>query len=215
MYGELYQYFIRHKNLSLPGIGTFYLERIPASSDFPNRIINPPSFNIALQAVNVSPSKAFFKWLAESYSISERDAVIRFNDFAFSLKQELANGKSIEWNGMGVLSPGLAGEIKFDPALNGLNADVPVKAEKVIRDKAEHTVRVGEDERTSAQMIEMLNQRGPGKNYWWAWALALAIIIIMFLGWYFSAYGLQLSSSGNNLKAEPTTSGQTYKVPEQ
>ncbi len=213
MYGELYQYFIQHKQLSVPGIGTFLLERKPAIADFPNRIINAPSYTIALQPNNAAPSKNFFSWLSQVYHISEREAVIRFNDFVYDIKQQLSRGDTVAWEGVGRLSPGLAGEIKFDPALNVVTLESPVKAEKVIREKSEHTVRVGEDERTSAQMIELLNQPTTKKRYWWAWALILGLVIIMFLGWYFSVYGLQSTSAGNTQKIKTEEPRTTYKAP--
>ena len=213
MYGELYQYFIQYKQLNLPGIGMIALERKPASSDFPNRVIYPPTFEIALHPGSATPSKNFFTWLSQAFNISERDAIVRFNDFMFELKQQLHSGNSVNWDGVGVLSPGLGTEIKFDPALKNLEPEKPVKAEKVIRDKAEHTVRVGEDQRTSAQMIELLNQQQTKKNLWWAWALVIGVLLIMFMGWYFSMNGFKISSSGNSQKVTPTTSEPTYRTP--
>lgn len=165
MFGELYQYFLLHKQLNVPGVGVFLLERRPATSDFPNRVINPPTFHIALEPNNVTPSKFFYNWLAQAFGISERDAVIRFNDFAYDLKQQLGKGQTIQWEGIGKLSPALGGGISFDPELDGTCTDSPVKAEKVIRDRPEHTVRVGEDEKTAAQMIELLSQPETRKNY--------------------------------------------------
>ena len=211
MYGELYQYFIRHKQLNVPGIGIFMLERKPAVSDFPNRIINAPAFSIVFQQSTATPSTNFFKWLAQAFAIPEREAVIRFNDFVFDLKQRLTNGDKVSWEGVGVLSAGLGGGIRFEPALKDTAIDPPVKAEKVIREKAEHTVRVGEDEKTAAQMIELLKQPGARKSHWWAWVLVIALLATMFLGWYFSAYGLRTSSTGNSQKLNPGEPAPTYK----
>jgi hypothetical protein len=212
MYGELYRYFITHKQLMVPGIGTFQLERKPASVDFPNKLIHAPSFSIALHHGNTLPGKQFFAWLAQALRIGDRDAVIRFNDFAFDMRRKIQDGDSINWDGMGKLSLGLAGEIRFEPSLKDSMLQAPVKAEKVIRDKAEHTVRVGEDEKTSAQMIEMLNQPAAKKNYWWAWALVLGLLAIMFLGWYFSEHGVGVSSTGNQQKISPVVADKTYTV---
>jgi hypothetical protein len=214
MYGELYQYFIQYRRLHMPGIGTFLLERKPAVSDFPNRIINPPTFHIALQqSSNGSPGNDFYRWLAQHLRISERDAVVRFNDFIFQMKRDLQEGHSIQWNGVGVISRGLANEIKFDPDTDSIPSEQPVKAEKVIREKAEHTVRVGESEKTSAQMIELLKQPEVRKSHWWAWALIIGLLLVMFLGWYFSVYGIRPSSTGNSQKISPVESGTPYRQP--
>lgn len=212
MYVELYQYFVLHKRLNIPGIGTFLLERKPAISDFPNKIILPPSLNIALHHGNATPSKNFFTWLADALKISDRDAVIRFNDFAFELKRKISAGDRVQWDGVGTLSSGLAGEIRFESALKNTAIEAPVKAEKVIRENAEHTVRVGEDERTSVQMLEWLNQPQARKNYWWAWALVVGLLMTMFLGWYFSEHGIKTSSAGNGNTINPSETGTTYQV---
>ncbi len=212
MYGELYQYFIQHRQLPVPGIGTFLLERKPALSDFPNKIINAPTYSIILKNAADTPAKSFFNWLAAAFGISDRDAVIRFNDFVYNLKQRLTQGDKIHWNGVGVLSAGLAGEIKFEPELDNTQVEAPVKAEKVIRENAQHTVRVGEDERTSAEMIDYLSQPAEKRKYWWALALAMALLAIMFIGWYLSAHGLATSAAGNSNKIEPAASPATYKI---
>jgi hypothetical protein len=212
MFGELYRYFITHKQLAMPGIGTFQLERKPASVDFPNKLINAPSFSIALHHGSTMPGKHFFAWLGHALKVGDRDAVIRFNDFAFELRRRIQGGDHINWEGMGKLSLGLAGEIRFEPALKDAVLEAPVKAEKVIREKAEHTVRVGEDEKTSAEMIEMLNQPTAKKNYWWAAALAIGIVAIMFLGWYFSKHGVKVPSTGNQQTITTGISGTNYRI---
>src|SRR5882672_2379703 len=109
MYGELYQYLVLNKQLNIPGIGTFMLERRPADIDFANKLINPPSFHIALHHGNMVPSKKLFSWLSLVFDISERDAVIRFNDFVFDLKDQVMAGHKLHWQGIGILSKGLAG----------------------------------------------------------------------------------------------------------
>lgn len=212
MYGTLYQYFLRYRQLPIPGIGTFLLERKPAVADFPNRIIHPPSFSVRLNHHPATPPISFFGWLAKALDTSDRDAVIRFNDFAHTLRLRINVGDKINWDGMGILSMGLGGEIRFEPGVINMPAGLPVKAEKVIREHAEHSVRVGEDERTSVEMIELLNKQGSRKNQWWLWALVLGLITTMFIGWYFSVNGLKTSSSGNNQKVNPADTQGTYKV---
>lgn len=212
MYGTLYQYFILHKQLNVPGIGTFQLERKPAVSDFPNKLIYPPSYAISLHHSNASPAMNFFGWLGKALDINDREAVIRFNDFAFELKRKILSGDRVKWDGVGTLSSGLAGEIRFESAFKEVIAVEPVKAEKVIRDKSEHTVRVGEDEKTSAEMLEYLNQPAEQKNYWWAMALAIGLLTTMFLGWYFSNKGLSVDATGVSKKIAPVQSTPTYRT---
>ena len=211
MYAELYQYLILHNQLPVPGIGTFLLERKPAQSDFLNKQINPPLYSISLQPHTGAASKNFFAWLGNALGITERDAVIRFNDFVFDMKRQISSGASIEWNGIGTLSKGLAEEIRFtDPAM--LTVEPPVKAEKVIREKAEHIIRVGEEEKTSTEMTALLNKEAVRKSYWWVYALAITVFTLMFIGWYLSENGVDISSSSNTQKLAPMEAGNPYSI---
>lgn len=211
MYQELYRFLLQHKQLPVPGIGTFLLERRPAVIDFPNRKIEPPVYSVSLNPTSLSPSRQFFAWLGHALHISDRDAVIRFNDFIFDLKKQIAGGGSISWKGVGVISKSLSGDIKF-VAEPPVAVEKPVAAEKVIRDKAEHMVRVGEEEKTSAEMTEMLNKTEEKRSYWWVPAAALALLAVMFIGWYFSEQGVDVSSTANSTKLVPLEPVSHYKA---
>ncbi len=212
MYAELYQYLISYKQVALPGIGTFSLERKPAENDFSNKRINPPVYSVNLHFPAKTPSGKFYQWLSGALSIPESNVVNAFNDFVLDIKSKISNGEIIDWSGVGTLSKGLAGEIKFKPAVTNLGYEEPVKAEKVIREKAEHMVRVGEDQKTSAEMTEMLNQPEEKKSYWWAYALALALGSIIFIGWYFSEHGVNVAATANSKEIIPLEAGTTYKT---
>lgn len=211
MYEELYQYFIQHKKLAVPGVGTLLLERKPAESDFVNKQINAPFYSVTLQSTVDPPSINFFKWLAGALHISDHDAIIRFNDFVFDLKKQINDGSTVEWHAMGAISKGLAGEMKFDPAIRSA-LEKPVAAEKVIREKAEHMVRVGEDQKTSAEMTEMLNQPEVKKSRWRIAALLAGLLALLFIGLYFYEHGVDVSSTANNMKLVPMEAPVPYQT---
>lgn len=211
MYESLYQYFLKYKQLSLPGIGTFFLERTPASVNFPEKRLDAPVYSVSLQASGAAPSRSFFSWLGAALQVSERDAVIRFNDFAFELKKSILSGAKVNWKGIGQLSKGLAGDIKFIPGV-ALMPESPVPAEKLVRENAAHKVRVGEDERTSEEMTAYFNQAEEAKDYWWAWALITGLVAIMFIGWHISENGVGLSSTSNSKLLLPGEAGATYRA---
>lgn len=212
MYIALYQYLLQHKQLPLPGIGTFLIERKPAAIDFPGKRIDPPTYTVTLQAVDYSTPNNFFTWLGQILNVDVRDAAVRFNDFAVDLKKNIAEGNVIKWNGMGILSKGNDDQVKFSASFNEFVAEEPVAAEKVIRQKAEHMVRVGEDEKTSAEMVEMLNQPVIKRSYWWAYALTIALLAIMFIGWYLSEHGVTISSAANGKKSVSQEAAATYRT---
>ncbi len=202
MYSELYTYLIKNNKLTLPGVGTFLLDKRPASVDFPNRKAEAAAWSVSLvQEMNVPGD--FYSWLAAVSGITAREAVVRFNDFVFDLKKRINEGTVVNWSGIGTISKGLAGEMRFVAESTPLFQEQPVIAEKVIRDKAEHMVRVGEMERTSDEMTEMLNQPEKSKSLWWVWAAVLALLSVLFIGWHLSEKGVDVSATGNGGKLLP------------
>lgn len=211
MYAELYSYLLQHKELPVPGIGTFLMERKPAGVDFPNKMIHAPSYTVVMQHGSYMPGQSFFSWLATALGIADREAIFRFNDFAFDMKKQVSEGAVINWNGVGTINKGLGGDVKFT-ASDAILLERPIPAEKVIREKAEHMVRVGEEEKTSVEMTEMLNRVEEKKSYWWAYALALGLVAIMFIGWYFSEHGVDTTSISNSEKPSLQEAGPTYQL---
>ncbi|MEP6700875.1 MAG: hypothetical protein ABJA85_06150 [Bacteroidota bacterium] len=211
MYQELYHYLIEYKQLPVPGIGTFLLEKTPAGIDFPNKKINPPEYAVALDPLTTPPTKNFFTWLGDALHISDQEAVVRFNDFSSAMKKQVVAGDIIDWDGVGIISNGLAGGVKFIPGAV-LLLEKPIVAEKVLREKAGHMVRVGEDQKTSEEMTEMLNKPEEKKSYWWVSALAIILLAVMFIGWYISEHGIDISSTGNEMKSIPLEATATYQL---
>lgn len=210
MYKELFQFLLLHKELPVPGIGTFLLERSSASVDFPNKQITAPSYQVSLSPDVEVPGKGFFHKLSGLLHQSTKDTVMQFNDFAFDLTKQVINGAVIDWNGIGILQNGLAGDIKLLPA-SDWSLQAPVPAEKVIRERADHMVRVGEDEMTSAEMTEILNQPEEKKSYWWVYAMIIGILSVIFIGWHLSENGVDLKATGNSTKLSPIEAGISYK----
>jgi len=212
MYHDLYEYLVLHKQLNVPGIGTFILERKPAETEFTHKQINPSAYTITLQQNNTTPSKKLFNWLADRFHISYHEAIIKFNGFAFDLKNQVLSGNKVLWSQIGTLSKGMADRIRFEPALTEHRFDKPVSAVRVIREKAVHHVKVGEEEKTSEEMAEWLNPADEKRAYWWAPALIVGILLVIIAGIYFSQNGLHSSSAGNQKKISPQQETSTHKI---
>lgn len=210
MYHELYQYLILNRELQLPGIGRFQVERESAGVDFASRQVSAPIYCIALHHGGSGVPRKVYQWLASCFRINEQEAVIRFNDFAFELRNNILAGNKLVWNGIGTLSRGLAGEIRFESAgLRQLTRPIP--ASKVLRENAEHVVRVGEQERTSAEMIELLQPAEQRKNWSWVAIAAILVAAVIFIGYYFSEHGVLPTSTGNRNLVNPALSTDTYR----
>jgi hypothetical protein len=220
MYELLYKFLVKYKTIDLPGIGRIFFNEQPAESRFVDQNFLPPRYLIGFERgrsivetqmndakpqgwQKTPPSRKLFSWLASHYEITEKEAVIRFDDFVVDLKGRLDAGDKIMWSGVGVLEKDSTGEIVFHHFKSELPWLEPTSAKKVIRDNAEHTMLVGEREKTSVEMTEILLRPKSVKEkrgYWWVWPLAVIIAIFIFLGWYFSEHGISGDATGNNHK---------------
>jgi len=197
MQDSLYEFLLLNKKISLPGIGTISLCQAPAQHDFPNKQFIAPAFFFTIDPKNDKPSKKLFDWLSSSLNITEWEATKSVNDFSFDLKKKLSEFGEVNWEKIGVLRRNDIGDLKLEPQNVSLQSDPPVAAEKVIRVKAEHTILVGEKEKTSVEMEEYLAATPAKKNYTWLIAVILTVLAVMFIGWYFSEKGFSTSSAGN------------------
>ena len=197
MQDTLYEFLLLNKKLSLPGIGTITLCQNSAGHDIPNKQFTAPSFYFTIESRNDKPSKKLFDWLSSSLNITEWEATKSVNDFSFDLKKKLSEFGEVNWEKIGVLRRNDIGDLKLEPQNVSLQSDPPVAAEKVIRVKAEHTILVGEKEKTSVEMEEYLAATPAKKNYTWLIAVILTVLAVMFIGWYFSEKGFSTSSAGN------------------
>lgn len=213
MYTTLYQYLIQHKHLSIPGIGNFKLSGTPAHMDFPERRVDPPAYHFSLEFPATASPGNFFYWLGTALGVSDREAIIRFNNFSFDMRKQIMDGSTIDWKGVGSLSKGLAGEIRFVETTDQLYHARPITAEKVIRSKPEHMVRVGEDQKTALEMAALLGKQDADRSFWWAVPLAICLLAIVFIGWYFSEHGVAIQSTGNSKHTPVMESHQTYSLP--
>jgi hypothetical protein len=197
MQDTLYEYLILHKQLSLPGVGTLYLQQHPSQLDFGNKQITAQTYSFKLDSTTDKPSKRLIEWLSNANGISEWDAVKSINDFAFDLKKSVSSAGEMSWNNIGIFRRNDKGNFSLVTEAIKLINESPVKAEKVIREKAFHQVLVGENEKTSVEMEAFFTETKTSRDTSWLIALILTVLAIVFAGWYFSEKGLNPAATGN------------------
>jgi hypothetical protein len=177
-------YLLQKSSVSIPGLGTIYVERSPAHSDFINRQVLPPSYHFRFDKYFDAPGKDFFTFLAARKNIEDYEAIKLYNEWAHSLRNDLSTDQSSSLEGIGVLKRGESGDVIFEaePLPDLLN--IPVPAERIIRTNAKHTMLVGDKEVSNVEMTEYLHDEvHKEKTSWWIYALiiaAVALTAIMF-----------------------------------
>jgi hypothetical protein len=227
MNNVLVSYLLQHKSISIPGLGSMYIERIPAQTDFVNRRILPPDYHFRFDKYFDAPDKDFFTYLAKQQNIADYEAIKWYNEWAYELRSKLREGQVIEWSGIGTLKKDISGEIVFESAGRIPSLQEPTPANRVIHTHTQHTMLVGDQEVTRkisnidnapAAAAEENNvvsgdeqapnpnepyhypweDEKPKKKGWWFFALIIAALALGMI--FFRVYksGFVTSAAGNH-----------------
>jgi len=204
MNGALYSYLLQHKSLSIPGLGTIFVERSPAQADFTNRRVLPPTFQFGFDKYFDAPDKDFFGYLSNQHSMADYEAMRWYNEWAFDLRNQIKSNHPVTLPGVGILKKDLTGEIIFVPNARVNSWLDPAPAAKVIHADERHTLLVGDREISSGDIEVYRNTEGKyvEKESWWIYAVILAAIALIVLFFHLYKNGLDLNSTGNRQRIE-------------
>ena len=183
MYQYLAKYFSLNKKLALPGIGLLQAEMKPAQLEFVEKTLHAPQASILFQQNENVSGDHFASFLSKETNISEYEAVTRFNSFITYLVNKLQSDFFLQLPGIGsFLKSGDTYTFTITDTLQELYSGI--SAEKLIRQNAQHTIRVGEDQKTSAEMHELLHKE-VRKDRWWIAAIVLSVVGIAAILYYY------------------------------
>ena len=192
-------YLYQHRSLSIPGLGTIYLETFPANVEVADRTMLSPVYRFRFDKYFDAPDKEFFSYLATQANLLDFEAIRLYNEFALDLRNRIRAEDEVKWEGVGVLRKNGSGDILLESVDAPAFSQQPVPAMRVSHHDAQHTLLVGDRERTSGEMTEWRKEEGArrAKFPWWIIAVILGVLGLAFLGWYFYTHGF---STGNQTK---------------
>lgn len=196
MFNVLNNYLFQHKSISVPGLGTIYLEALPARSDAPGKDILPPAYYFRFDKYFDAPDKDFFLHLAAEKNIPDYEAIKWYNEFSFELRNKIRHEEKAEWEGVGILKKDEEGNIVFESTAGTPAFLQPVTADFVTRIHTEPDLF---GHKNDAQINEPVYAEEiiAKKNNWWVYALAAAALAIIVLLFHFSSDGWKAGSAGN------------------
>jgi len=199
MFAVLNAYLFQHRSISIPGLGTIYLETLPAEADVADRTMLPPVYRFRFDKYFDAPDKEFFSYLASQRNMLDFEAIKWYNEFSFELRNRIRAEDEVSWDGVGILKKDGSGNVFFESARAPAFFLQPTPAIRVQREDAQHTLVVGDRERTSGEMNEWLQEENAGRRRlsWWVIAIVLAVAGLAVLGWHFYTHGW---STGNRIK---------------
>ena len=186
MYNAVKKFLALHHHLVLPGIGNFIVEKKPAQLDFINRSITSSQHRIVFNNDKQQPEEKFYDFLSGELNIDNAQAINAFTNFTAQLRDQLDQKNNIYFKGIGTLTKQTSNVVAFQPEV--LPEYFPVlTAERVIRKNVAHSVRVGEEEKTSHEMHSALLKPGIiKKEKWWIAATVLGAIGIAAIVFYYA-----------------------------
>lgn len=196
MWQVLNAYLFQHRSISIPGLGTIYLETMPANVDVADRTMQPPTFLFRFDKYFDAPDKEFFAFVAAQRNILDYEAIKWYNEFSFELRNRIRAEEQVLWEGVGILKKDTTGGVQFEATPAPMLFLQPVPAMRVSRQDAQHNLVVGDRERTSGEMNEWLHDHARQRRRlpWWVMALVLAVLGLAVLGWYFYSHGFSAGS---------------------
>jgi hypothetical protein len=198
MFNVLNNYLFQHKSISVPGLGTIYLEMLPAQNDALGKNIMPPAYHFRFDKYFDAPDKDFFLHIAAEKNIPDYEAIKWYNEFSYELRNKIRHEEKAEWEGVGVLKKDDEGNIVFESTAGTPAFLQPVPADFVNHNNAELS-SLAQERETNGSVPELSYPEDipAEKNNWWIYALAVAALAIMILLFHFSSNGWQAQSTGN------------------
>jgi hypothetical protein len=193
----LNNYLYQHKSISIPGLGTLYMERMPARTDFVNRQILAPFYSFRFDQYFDAPDQDFFGYLANRKQVPDFEAMKWFSEFSLDLRTRIRNNELVNWQGLGSFKAADNGEIYFTADLTDAPQVDAVAAERILRNNTEHHLLVGDVERTTTEMPELLTETHVEKESWWTYAIIIAAIALSICCYQLFRDKLNFSSFGS------------------
>lgn len=205
------RYLSFQKKVSLQGIGTFSVEHLPARLDFPNRLLYSPEFILHFSSSVTGKDEQFENWLQKELNVDKEEVKTLQQTLSADFQRSLSEKGEMTLNGLGVFTRDEQKLLHFSSLFEAIKGN-PVTAEKIIRKNTSHSILVGEQEKTSVEMTELLtgSKRKP-LNLWWIIVVALflsALVAIL----YFAIYSPQWSKQGNNQKLKLNEAPPLHKI---
>ncbi len=203
MYEVLNKYLLQHKSISIPGLGSLVAETIPAVTDFANKRLLPVQFKFRFDKYFDAPDREFFLYLSQKKNIPDFEAIKWYSEFAYTLRNKIRTDNKAEWEGIGVFKKDTGGDIVFESFHPPYELFTEVKAERVIRSDAKHSILVGDKEKTNYEMTEWLSDEVyVEKESWWIYALIMAAIGLSILFFHLYRSEMRWGATGNQQQVE-------------
>lgn len=182
----LFQYLLYQQKLSLPGIGTLYMELLPARLEFVNKKLIAPHYVIRYTMEQEPADQNLIDFLVEHTGADEATTQNNFNEWLYQSKQQLDAKGSFSFLPIGTLTKEMANTYSFAPAYNTTDFLPPVAVERISPQGLGHDVRIGDTVHNSIDLQENSDDEIPvPKKYFWLIVTVLSVLSIAAIAAYY------------------------------
>jgi nucleoid DNA-binding protein len=188
----LYKYLIINRQVTLPGIGVFHIQRQPAKHDYANKVFVSPALPINFNASTQLPDKRLYEFICRERGLNEVEAERKLNAFANKLNEQVRADKTVELPGMGLLKRDALGQISFEPANVIATYFPPTVAGNILEEKPQSAApekNLATASRETISSDQLAEGEVSQKSYWWVYAIILALLGIGAIGYYYYVNG--------------------------
>ncbi|MEO6134796.1 MAG: hypothetical protein ABIP35_06560 [Ginsengibacter sp.] len=178
-------FLIQTKECHLPGLGSFMVNKIPASLDVADKQIIPSREEIIFTEKLDSSKDSLADYIALKKEISREVASHEIKNWCLQIMEKLQQGKEIHFQSVGVLKMSSSENISFQPETT-MQLFEPVAVERIVHKNAEHLVLVGDKETTNRAINDALStEEKPKRQTWKIAAIILFLVGVSILAFYF------------------------------
>lgn len=206
MFQQLNQYLFQFRALCLPSFGTIRLVPQPARLDVVEHLIYAPTYEPHFSADDDDLSEHQLEYFTATLRKDEADVEAFFIKAGETLRSRVEQG-TFNWSGIGTFE--LDDEqILFNPKSEALEA---VPAQRVIREKTQHAVLVGDQLVMTDPAAERVVEERRRRDVWVILAWILTVLAVLFIAYYLYQQHFSPQASGLQNTIEPAGAQQTYQ----
>lgn len=184
----LYNYLLQKGEMSVPGFGGFRINRLSAKNDFAAKQVLPPTRTLLFDHSFQQPSDHQLNFLVGKTGKPFNQLLDQLKVWGKRLSERVQANGTVVWPELGEFSIDERGSLHFTSVATFNGFDTAVGYTHVLREQHQHTIKVGEDERTSNEMESYFEEQKQRATYfnWQAFSVFLLILMTVLLGYRFT-----------------------------
>ena len=206
MFQQLNQYLFQFRALCLPSFGTIRLVAQPARLDVVEHLIYAPTYEPHFSADDDDLSEHQLEYFTATLRKDEADVEAFFIKAGETLRSKVEQG-AFNWGGIGTFECD-NDQIFLHPKTDNLEA---VPAQRVIREKTQHAVLVGDQVVMTDPAAERVVEEKRRRDMWVIVAWILTVLAVLAIAYYLYQHQASPQASGLQNTIEPAGAPRTYQ----